>query len=472
MKNIMKIKGQLLTMFLAVIALTVISCSDDDDNPVNLPTPDNIVDIAAATPELSTLVQALTIFPDLVTTLSGPGTFTVFAPDNAAFTAVLNAIGQTSVNDVPEDVLRSILEYHVAATAALMSSDLSDGQTVATVNGSSVVVSLTGGNVLINTAQVTSADIEASNGIIHIVNEVLVPPSLLPVLGTIVAPLIFDKDYTTLIAAVSAADEDILAVLISNGPSGNGLTLFAPTNAAFEAAGITEVPDDGALLSAILRYHVIDGTVGSADLPTGGAEIQTLNGKFNLSNVTAGVFINGTSQVTEVDITADNGVVHVIDRTLLPPTQNIAEIVAASAAADPAEFTLLLAAVETANLDGTLAGDGAFTVFAPTDAAFNKAGFPDVASVQAADPADLAAILTHHVVDPDAVPIKVFSTDLTDGQMVPMFNDQDVTVDLQNLVIQDAFGSNPPAGLVVDLLNINATNGVIHVIDEVLLPAQ
>ena len=302
-------------------------------------------------------------------------------------------------------------------------------------------------------------------------NSVLVPPTMLPIVGTIVAPVYFNKEFTTLVAAVTAADGDILAVLLSNGPSDNGLTLFAPTNAAFEAAGITELPD-AATLNAVLRYHVLDGTVNSGDLPAGSAEIQTLNGKFNLSNVDAGVFINGKTQVVEVDIAGSNGVVHVIDRTLLPPSQNIAEIVVASAGADPAEFTLLLAAVQTAGLTDLLASDGAFTVFAPTDAAFNKAGFPDVASVEAADPALLTAILSHHVVDPTAVPTRVFSTDLTDGQVVPMFNDQDITINLQELTIQDAFGSNPPAGLVADLLDIHATNGVIHVIDEVLLPAQ
>ena len=467
----MKINERILLMVFGVLAFTVISCSDDDDAVVPPPTADNIVDIAASTPELSTLVEALTMYPDLVNTLSAPGTFTVFAPDNNAFAAVLGAIGQSSLDDVSPDVLEDILEYHVASSAALFAADLSDGQTVGMVNGSSVVVSLPGNGVLINDAQVSTADIEASNGVIHIVNSVLIPPAMLPVLNTIVAPVFFDKDFTTLVAAVQAADPAILSLLISAGPAGNGLTLFAPTNEAFEAAGITELPDE-ATLNAVLRYHVLDGTVTSGDLPAGGAEIQTLNGKFNLSNVDAGVFINGKSQVTEVDITEDNGVVHVINRTLLPPSQNIAEIVVASAGADPAEFTLLLAAVQTAGLTDVLAGEGAFTVFAPTDAAFNKAGFPDVASVEAADPALLTAILTHHVVDPTAVPIKVFSTDLTDGQVVPMFNEQNITVNLQDLTIQDAFGSNPPAGLVVDLLDINATNGVIHVIDEVLLPAQ
>jgi transforming growth factor-beta-induced protein len=465
-KNLRKILFSSIPWFL--VALVVISCSDDDDAPVNLPTEEDIVSIAQATPELSSLVEALIKYPDLVNTLSGPGTFTVFAPTNNAFTAVLGAIGQSSIDDLPEEVLRDILEYHVVATAELFSADLTDGQTAGTVNGSSVVVSINGNTVLINQSQVTTPDIDASNGVIHIVDAVLVPPAMLPIVGTIVAPVYFDKDFTTLVAAVLAADGDILSVLLSNGPSDNGLTLFAPTNAAFEAAGITELPD-AATLNAVLRYHVLDATVGSGDLPAGSADIQTLNGKFYLSNVDAGVFINGSTQVTEVDITGTNGVVHVIDRTLLPPSMNIAEIVTDFATGDSPEFTLLLAALQTADLVDFFVGDGPITVFAPVDAAFNRAGFPDVASVEAADPDVLASILTHHVVKGD---VRVFSPDLTDGQMITMLNDQDVTVDLQNLTIQDAAGSDPAASLIVDLLNVHATNGVVHVINEVLLPAQ
>ncbi|GJM27380.1 MAG: hypothetical protein DHS20C17_00150 [Cyclobacteriaceae bacterium] len=447
-------------------ALVAVACDNDDEGPI-IPVNEDIVSIAQGTPELSSLVTALSKYPDLVSTLSNTGTFTVFAPTNQAFTAVLAALGQTTIDDLPEDVLRDILEYHVIASE-LFASGLSDGQTLATVNGSDVVVSITGNTVLINDAQVTSSDIDASNGVVHLINAVLVPPSMLPVVGTIVAPVFFNQDFTTLVAAVLAADGDILSLLLSNGPSGNGLTLFAPTNEAFEAAGITDLPD-AATLNAVLQYHLLDATVTSGELPSGSAEIQTLNGNFYLSNVNDGVFINGATQVTEVDLTGSNGVVHIIDQALVPPSQNIAEIVSAFAAADPTEFTLLLAALQRAELVETFTGDGPFTVFAPTDAAFNSAGFPDQASIEAADPQVLAGILTHHVVNASAY---VFSTDLSDGQVIQMLNDQNVTVDLQNLSIQDATGSNPPAALVPDLLNILATNGVIHVIDQVLLPVQ
>ena len=457
MKNLKKLQK---IMTLVVVMIVAFSCSDDDDN-VMIETRD-IVEIAQATPELSTLVSALTKYPNLVNTLSAPGTFTVFAPDNDAFAALLPIIGQTSLDDIPENVLENILQYHVHSAAAIQSGSITAGL-LPMVNNENATLSLNNG-VFINNAQVTTADVLATNGVVHIIDNVIVPPSMLPIVGTIVAPAYFNKNFTTLIAAVSNANTDILSLLLSDGPSGNGLTLFAPTNAAFEAAGITEV--NGA--DAVLAYHVIDGTVLATDLPitTGtAAEIPTLGGNFYLTNAGGSVNINGKTQVVATDILGSNGVVHVINRTLLPPTQDIVEIVSEFASGNPAEFSLLAAALTKAGLIDALKGDGPFTVFAPTDQAFNNAGI-DQAFIDAADPADLIPILTHHVVEPS---VYVFSTDLVDGN-VPMLNGTNVTVSVTNLTVQDSAGSTPPAGLETNLLDVLATNGVIHVIDKVLFP--
>jgi transforming growth factor-beta-induced protein len=457
MKNLKKLQKIMTLLLVMVVAF---SCSDDDDD-VMMETR-NIVEIAQATPQLSTLVSALTKYPSLVNTLSAPGTFTVFAPDNDAFAALLPIIGQTSIDDIPESVLENILQYHVHAAAAIQSGSITAGL-LPMVNDENATLSLNNG-VFIDNAQVTTADVLASNGVVHIIENVIVPPSMLPIVGTIVAPAYFNKEFTTLIAAVQAANPAILELLLSNGPSDNGLTLFAPTNAAFEAAGITDV--NGA--DAVLAYHVIDGTVLAADLPmTAGsaAEISTLGGNFYLSNAGGSVNINGTTQVSATDILGSNGVVHVINRTLLPPTQNINEIVGGFAAGNPAEFSLLAAALARAGLADFFDGDGPFTVFAPTDQAFINAGL-ELSVINSTDPAVVAGILTHHVVKPNAY---VFSTDLVDGN-VPMLNDQDVTISVSALTVQDAAGSTPPAGLVTNLLNVHATNGVIHVIDKVLLP--
>jgi transforming growth factor-beta-induced protein len=458
MKNFKNLSKMIAVFAIAILAF---SCSDDDDVVVQGPT-NNIVEIAQATPQLSILVDALVKYPDLVNTLSAPGTFTVFAPDNDAFTALLPVIGQSSIDDIPEAVLENILQYHVHASAAVLSNAITNGQ-LPMVNGENATLTVDNG-VFVDNAQVTTADVLATNGVVHIIDNVIVPPSMLPIVGTIVAPAYFNKDFTTLIAAVQNADTDILGLLLGDGPSGNGLTLFAPTNAAFEAAGVTDV--NGA--DAVLAYHVIDGIVRAADLPStsgSAAEVGTLGGNFYLTNAGGSVNINGKTQVTATDIEGSNGVVHVINRTLLPPTQTINEIVAGFAAGNPAEFSLLAAALSRAGLADFFDGDGPYTVFAPTDQAFINAGL-DEAAINAAPVATVAAILTHHVVEPTAY---VFSTDLVDGN-VPMLNGQDVTISVTNLTVQDAAGSTPPAGLVTSLLDVHATNGVVHVIDAVLLP--
>lgn len=461
MKNYLK---SLTILFFGLLIFT--SCSDDDEPVVFVPT-NTIVELAQATPQLSDLVDALTKYPDLVSLLSNDGTFTVFAPTNTAFDGLLAAIGQNSIDDIPEDVLKNVLQYHVFTSAAVEASAVTTGP-ITMANGEEANLVSDSSGISIEGAQVILGNVEGTNGIVHVIDNVIVPPSIVPIVGTIVAPAYFNKDFTTLIAAVLAADPSILELLLSDGTEGNGLTLFAPTNDAFAAAGITDV--NGA--DAILAYHVVQGTVLKADLPVSGiasAEVPTVGGNIYITNKDDGgdVSINGTTKVVATDILGSNGVVHVIDRTLIPPTSTLVEIVTAS----QTEFTLLAAALGRASLVSNFdeASDGPFTVFAPTDAAFIAAGFPDVASINEADIQTLAGILTHHVAQPN---VYVFSSDLTNGVSIPMLNTQNVTIDLNNLTVQDAAGSTPAAGLVATSLNIHATNGVVHVIDKVLLPQQ
>ncbi|GCC51051.1 hypothetical protein SanaruYs_12710 [Chryseotalea sanaruensis] len=426
----------------------------------------NIVQLAQATPSLSTLVAALTKFPDLVTTLSGNGAFTVFAPTNEAFANLLTVIGQPSLDVIPESVLRKILEYHVVASAAVASTDLTNG-TVNTVSQELIQVNVSSGVVLNGNSTVTTADIEATNGIVHVVNAVLVNPSILPIVNTVVEPAYFNKDFSTLTAAVVQAG--LLNALID--PAAN-LTVFAPNNAAFEAAGITTLPTDNNDLADILLYHVLGTEVLAAGLPTGSANIETLLEKdFYLSNNgTAGVFINGKTEVIATDIQASNGVVHVINRTLLPPTQNIAQIVIASAGAAEPQFTQLLAALQLVPslVDAASDESANLTVFAPTDAAFEALyttlSVEDLDGVVNAIGQDgLEKVLKHHIVG-----ARAFSTDLQSGSLATL--EQSVNVNVSTLTITGASGSANEAGLVAASLNILATNGVVHVIDTVLVP--
>jgi transforming growth factor-beta-induced protein len=468
----MKQKMKSLMMWslaLFVIFATTTAC--DEDEPV---VPQNsIVELAQSNPDLSSLVTALTKFPDLVSTLSGDGEFTVFAPTNTAFAGLLTAIGQTSINDVPESVLKKVLQYHVVTTAALKANQLTAGN-VNTAAGENVVISLTGGVKINTTVNVTTPDVLANNGVVHVIDAVLVPPTVLPIVGTIYAPAYFNKNFSTLVAAVNGASQATRDLLLNT----TNKTLFAPTNAAFEAAGITALPNQ-ATLDAILAYHVIGSEIFAANLPTNtapaNAEVTTLGGKIYLSNRgTAGVFINGRTKVTQTDINASNGVVHVIDYVLLPPSKTIATIATDLSTGSPAQFTQLVAALTRIPALLQAAGNTAsnLTVFAPTDAAFQQL-YTDlgVAGLSAIDDATLEAVLKHHIISaPTTTTGRIFSRDLASISVATL--NGNITINATAGTVKGSLASSTAANIsnTAALVNVLGTNGVIHTIDRVLRP--
>ena len=374
---------------------------------------------------------------------------TVFAPTDKAFEAI--GLNKKNIADVPGIV--DILLYHVVGQP-VYSSDLSSGP-VETVQGTDVIVNVDGDNVLVNNAIVTIADIKARNGVIHVLDSVLSIPSL----NLVELALSQDPEFSILVEAVTKAG--LGAVLAEGGP----FTVFAPTNQAFidllEATPFTsleDVPMD--LLKQILLYHVVDGYAFSNQLANG--FVPTLNGAAVQVNLDMApmVYIND-SNVIIPNVQATNGVVHAIDKVLMPPTMNLVEL---ASSFDP-EFSLLLQAATTAGLAGVLSGDGPYeqlTVFAPTNAAFlNLLGLTDIEEAKAVisglDVTTLTNILLYHVVEG-----RVYSSDLSSGAVSTLNGDFDL--DLGTLTIDDN------ASLVPSLLNVQATNGVIHVIDAVLMP--
>jgi transforming growth factor-beta-induced protein len=453
-----KLFSTTLWVLLLSFSLALTSCDDDDDD--SAPSK-SIVALAQENSDLSSLEAALVKYPDLVATLGSNTNYTVFAPSNTAFSNLLNAIGQTSIDDVPEDVLREILEYHVVAGPGLKASQLANGG-IETVNGEDVTVSTTGGVKLNGSVNVATADVIASNGVVHVIDAVLVPPSITPIVGTIVAPAYFNKNFTTLIAAVKAASPTILTTLLDS----DAKTLFAPTNEAFTNSGINALPDE-ATLNAVLAYHVVPAEVMAGDIAEGSSSAETLNGNIYLSNVESGVFINGEAKVIAVDVEGSNGVVHVIDHVLIPPSQTIAQI------ATTFEFTQLVAAL--ARTQGQGANDllaavsdpeSSLTVFAPTDAAFEA--LYDALGVTGVDEIPLAtliAVLKHHVVSG-----YVFSTDLATGPAPTLNGNVAIDLSANPPTVTGGSGTDNKANLQTTLLNIHGTNGVVHVIDKVLLP--
>ena len=280
------------------------------------PAETTVVDIIVES-ELHNILEAAVIAADLATTLSGEGPFTVFAPTDAAFEALMAAFGVTAEELLEYPELTNVLLYHVVAGQAL-ASDLSDGQQITTLLDADVVVSITADGVFINQAQVIVADVTAGNGVVHVIDAVLLPPT--PPSNTVVDIIVNSDDHTLLEAAVIEAG--LVEALSGEGP----FTVFAPNDAAVvaltEALGITAeellaLPN----LGEILQYHVVGASAYAADLSDGQMITTLLGEDVTVSITDEGVMINN-AMVIVADIAADNGVVHVIDAVLLPPTAN------------------------------------------------------------------------------------------------------------------------------------------------------
>ena len=268
-----------------------------------------------------TLLEAAVGAAGLVDALSAEGPFTVFAPTDEAFTALAEAFDVTVEELLAYPLLGAVLQYHVVGAEAY-SADLSDGQMITTLLGEDVTVSITADGVFINQAQVIVADIAADNGVVHVIDAVLVPE--FPEETTVVDIIVESEDHTLLEAAVVAAG--LVDALSAEGP----FTVFAPTDEAVVAlTEALEITADDLLalpnLGDILLYHAVGAEAYAADL-SDGQLIETLQGGNLTVSITAdGVFIND-AQVTVADLEADNGVVHVIDAVLLPPTTDVAEL--------------------------------------------------------------------------------------------------------------------------------------------------
>lgn len=509
MKKLVHLKS---ILFLSFITIMLWSCNKDENEDNTSKELNTIVETAQAEEALSSLVSALTTADnsegtDLVATLSSDGPFTVFAPTNDAFTELLAQLdGFDSLSDFDTDeeraILTTILTYHVVAGVAAKSTDLTNGMTVETVQGENLVINLDGG-VFINdateiNAEVLIADVEASNGVVHVINKVLLPQAIIDALnegemtnenGTLVDIVIATEPLSLLEAAVIKAD--LATTLSSEGP----FTVFVPTDDAFVAL-LDILGDDYnsledfdteaeiALLRNILLFHVITAEVTSADLAAG--NVPTAFEGNNIAIIASGdSFIIGdasdvNANITGVDIMASNGIAHTIDKVLLPQaaidfvtSRQLKTIVDTAVATD--DLSLLVDALIQADtgLVATLNGEGPFTVFAPTNAAFATLlvalgdDFNSLADFDTdEEKALLTKVLTYHVVAGAAA----FSTDLTNGQAIETVQGENVTVALTDggVQIMDATGTNAN----VALADVAASNGVVHVIDKVLLPQE
>jgi uncharacterized surface protein with fasciclin (FAS1) repeats len=304
----------------AAASALLAACGGSDDDTPAAPT-QNIVQLAQATPSLSILVEAV-VAAGLANTLSGTGPFTVFAPTNDAFAALLTELGVTKQQLLANtSLLTTVLLYHVVG-ASVKKADIPLGKAIDPVlTGTKDIfkIDAVGSNVVITDGRnrksnITATDILATNGVVHIIDKVILPAD-----KDIVQTAQALPDFSILVEAVIAAD--LVTTLKGTGP----FTVFAPTNAAF-AAALTELGvskealfANKALLTKILTYHVVSGRVLKADVPVGPA-ITTVQGETFTVNAQLRITDreNRQAAITATDVLTSNGVIHVIDKVILP----------------------------------------------------------------------------------------------------------------------------------------------------------
>jgi uncharacterized surface protein with fasciclin (FAS1) repeats len=452
------------TLSVALLATTLMACSSDDDNQ----SAGNIVEVAEANGSFTTLVAALQAsgLDDVLADENRD--FTVFAPTDAAFAALLADLDISAADLLASPNLSDILLYHVVPDAEIDSTAAiaAAGTTVTTANTDDIGVALKGTELFINASRVESPDVAANNGVIHVIDAVLIPTEDDATSGTIADVATANGSFTTLVAALQTAGLDTVLADASGK-----FTVFAPTDDAFaalladlgiSAAELLASPD----LSDILLYHVISGVEVNAAAATAiaGNTVEMGNGDnmaLSLSNTE--LFAN-LSGISGPNVDASNGIIHVIDTVLLPPadaaapTLNIVE----TALGNPDFSTLVAALSATSDLVATLSDpNGDFTVFAPTDAAFNalEASNPGIIATLLATPdGALRDILLKHVVAGSVDSVTAFTLN---GTEVPTVNGETVEIEIDS-------GVFTVDGAQVTTFDIVTTNGVIHVIDAVI----
>ena len=461
----MKTTLNLFKTFLAILAISfTVSCSDDDGNdPMMEATDPDIVDLAIATDDLSNLVAALQR-ADLVAALQADGPFTVFAPTNAAFEAFLTANNFASLEDVPVDVLTQVLLNHVVAgeftSGSLTTQYLSSLSTAgAGGNNLSLYIDTAAGVTINGISDVVTPDIDATNGVVHIVDAVIGLPN-------IVDHALANSNLSALVDALTDGGNTTFTTLLSDATT--EFTVFAPVNDAFNSF----TNPNGNALANILSNHVIVGTTAiSSGLSNSYVSTAATNAdQDNLSlyiNTDSGVTLNGVSNVAAADIIATNGVIHAVDAVIDIPTvvtfavadPNFSTLVSALTELTPAtDFAGILSRTEGGNGDAI---DPDFTVFAPTNAAFDE-----LASIP--EEGVLTQVLLHHVI----AGANVRSGDLTDGIMPMTLEGDAITINLPGTGdnIADVTDGTGTTGIGIVAVDVQAGNGVIHVLNKVMIP--
>ena len=454
-----------------LLSVTILSvfflqaCNDDDSKDTeDVVIKTTIVDAAVSNGNFTTLVAALQATGLDQTLADTESTFTVFAPTDDAFAL----LGQDTINALLADTqtLSNILTYHVINGEVNSTTAISlAGTRVEMVNGDATGLSLDGDSLLVNTATVVTADIQTDNGIIHVIDAVLLPPAeMTEPTANIVETAVANGNFTTLVAALQATNLD--AVLADASAT---FTVFAPTDAAFALIGeetINTLLDNTDVLSSILLQHVISGV--AVDSVTAyslsGTTVETAsmaNIELKINTMTDMLMFGGANIIMK-DIYTTNGVIHVIDAVVvgdveLPaPAMSLVDV-----ASSNGSFTTLVAALQATGLDSTLANlDADYTVFAPSDAAFAKLPAGTLANLSNAQ---LTDILLYHVLPSKVLADSAITVAQSAENMFETANGDKVSLSFVDSLL---FVN----GAKVSAADVMADNGVIHVIDNVIMP--
>jgi transforming growth factor-beta-induced protein len=293
----------------ALVASVATTAAAAPDRSAEAPSK-NIVETAVAAGQFKTLASLLDR-AGLVNTLATGGPFTVFAPTDAAFAKLPKATLDALAADPAK--LRAVLLYHVVA-GAVPAKDVVKLRTARTLNGANVRIRVAGGSVRVDAARVATADVMASNGIVHVIDRVLIPKAATAPKRNIVGTAVAAGKFKTLVSLLGKAG--LAGTLQAKGP----FTVFAPTDKAFAQvpkATLAALARDRAKLRAVLLYHVARGKLTAAAVSRR-TQIGTLNGKSVRVRVAGGTVRVGGARVTAANVAATNGVVHAIDRVLIP----------------------------------------------------------------------------------------------------------------------------------------------------------
>jgi transforming growth factor-beta-induced protein len=461
-------------LIVTVLSVFILQGCNDDDNEVvkevieeviEEVTTTTIVDAAVTNGSFTTLVAALQA-TGLDTVLADTDTkFTVFAPTDAAF----ELLGQDTIDALLADTdkLSDILTYHVISSEVNAAAAIAAaGTTVDMVNGDAVGLSLYGDKLLVNTATVITTDIQTDNGIIHVIDAVLLPPADMtePTMNIVEVAVSDPDNFSTLVAALTAAD--LVATLSDEDAT---FTVFAPTNAAFALiAGDTLtalLADPDALSNVLLQHVVAEVAVDSVNAyALSGTMLDTASmAKVGLNiNMATDTLTFGGANVVMKDIYTTNGIIHVIDAVIIGdvalPEPNMSLVEVASGNPD---LSTLVSALQSTGLDITLANlEMDYTVFAPTNAAFAKL---PAGTVEGLTSEQLTDILLYHVIAGEVLSDGAINLAQSMDNMAAMANDAKAAVSFTD-------GMLFINGAKVSAANVMAKNGVVHLIDTVIMP--